>query len=286
MSQENPSASPWIVNTTAESFDADVFERSNDVPVLVDFWAEWCAPCRMLGPILERLATEYDGRFVLVKADTEQLPKAAAEFQVQSIPAVYSVVGGEIVDFFMGALPEREIRERIERMLRSGEITRIRDLEASAPAEAEAAYRRMLEQSPGEATASTGLARVLLDQGQVEEARVILDQLESRGFLEPEAETLKASLQLAGKTDVDLAACRKAAEKHPDDLELQLSLAEALAGDEQYQAAMDTCLQLVERDRQGVGEQARQVMLDIFRVLPEGSELVPEYRRRLAMLLY
>jgi putative thioredoxin len=196
------------------------------------------------------------------------------------------VVGGEVVDFFVGALPEREIRERIERMLRSGEITRIRDLEATAPEEAEAAYRQMLEKSPGEATASIGLARVLLDQGQVDEARAILDRLESRGFLEPEAETLKASLQLAGKKEVDLAACRQAAEEHPEDLELQLSLAEALAADGQYQAAMDVCLQLVERDRQGAGEQARQVMLDIFRVLPKGSELVPEYRRKLSMLLY
>ncbi len=286
MSQENPSASPWIVNTTAESFDADVFERSNEVPVLVDFWAEWCAPCRMLGPILERLAVEYDGQFVLVKAETDQLPKAASEFQVQSIPAVYGVVGGEIADFFTGALPEPEIRERIDRILQAGEVIRIRNLEAPSPELAEAAYRQLLEQAPGEAAPSIGLARVLLAQGQLEEAQEILDRLESRGFLEPEAENLKASLQLSNKTDVDLAACRKAVDEHPDDLEGQLSLAEALAGDGQYQEAMEICLSLVEHDRQGVGERGRQMMLDIFRVLPEDSDLVPEYRRKLSMLLY
>jgi putative thioredoxin len=286
MNQDNPSGFHWIVNTTRETFDSDVFERSKEFPVVVDFWAQWCAPCRMLGPILEKLAAEYEGRFVLVKADTDALPEAAMKFQVQSIPAVYGVVDGEVVEFFAGALPEPQVRQWLDRILLAGALLEAGNLESIAPQHAEAKYRQVLEQNPHEANASIGLARVLLAQGKDDEAGSILEQLETRGFLEPEAEKLKASLQLHGKTGADVAACRHAAEQQPEDLPLQLALAEALAGDRQYQEALDICLALVERDRHGIGERARQVMVDIFRVLPEESELAPEYRRKLAMLLY
>jgi putative thioredoxin len=286
MNQESPSASMWIVNTTEETVDADVFERSKEVPVVVDFWAQWCAPCRMLGPILEALATEYEGRFVLVKADTDRMPRAATGFQVQSIPAVYGVVGGEVVDFFSGALPEPQVRQWLDRLLHARELSEAENIESSAPQDAASKYRHVLQQNPNEARASIGLARVLVAQDMIDEAQMILEQLESRGFLEPEAERIKASLQLHGKVGADVSACRRAAQQQPDDLQLQFALAEALAGDSQYQEALDICLTLVERDRQGVGERARQVMVDIFRILPDDSELVPEYRRKLAMLLY
>ena len=286
MNQDSPTPSPWIINATSETFDAGVFQRSKEVPVVVDFWAQWCAPCRLLGPILESLAAEYDGRFVLVKAETDQLPDAATEFQVQSIPAVYGVVGGEVVDFFAGALPEPQVRQWLDRILQSGQLVEAENLEATAPQDAETKYRHVLEQNPNEAKALIGLARVLVAQDMNDEAQTILDQLESRGFLEPEAEKLKASLHLHDKTDADVSACRQAAARQPDDLQLQFALAEALAGDGQYQEALDICLSLVERDRHGIGERARQVMVDVFRVLPDDSELVPDYRRKLAMLLY
>jgi putative thioredoxin len=286
MNGPTPSASKWIVSTTREAFHGDVFERSQEVPVVVDFWAQWCAPCRLLGPMLESLAEEYQGRFVLVKADTDQLPEAAAAFQVQSIPAVFGVVGGEVVDGFAGALPEVQIREWLDRVLLSGRLTEAAQLEADQPQQAEARYRQVLEENPKQASASIGLARVLVSQGKNDEAGAILEQLEARGFLEPEAEAVKASLQLQDNADVDVDACRQAAASAPDDLQLRFTLAEALAGDGQYQEALDICLDLVERDRHGVGERARQVMVDIFRVLPHDSELVPEYRRKLAMLLY
>ena len=99
--------SPWIVETSDSNFPQDVFERSHVRPVVVDFWAEWCQPCRILGPVLQQLAVEYDGQFVLVKANTEAAPRAAAELGVQSIPAVYGLRDGRIVDGFLGALPRR-----------------------------------------------------------------------------------------------------------------------------------------------------------------------------------
>lgn len=286
MNAQEKAPGSWIVAATAESFERDVFQRSLEVPVVVDFWAPWCAPCRMLGPMLEKLAEEYAGRFVLVKADTDQLPQAALQFQVQSIPAVYGVVGGEVVDFFAGALPEGQVRTWLERLLQGVRLAEAQRCEATDPARAEQAYREILAQQPNDAYALIGLGRLLVAQQRIEEAEAILARLESRGFLEPEAERLKAALDLRDKGKLDVDALRQAVAADPDNLELKLQLAQGLAAGGAYEEAFDLCLGLVERDRTGVGELARKTMVDVFRILPEDSELVPSYRRKLAMLLY
>lgn len=286
MNAEEKQPCPWVVDTTAEQFVRDVFERSSEVPVVVDFWAAWCAPCRTLGPLLEKLAEQYAGRFVLVKADTDQLQEAALQFQVQSIPAVFGVVGGEVVDFFAGALPETQIRIWLDRLLQRARLAEAQRLEATDPQRAEQTYREILGQQSEDANALIGLGRLLAAQQRDEEAEAILTQLESRGFLEPEAETLKVALELRHKGNVDLETLRQSIEADPGNLELRLQLAQALAGSGVYEEAFEICLSLVERDRHGVGERARQAMVDIFRVLPEGSELIHDYRRKLAMLLY
>ncbi len=283
MSEET---TPLIIDTSNESFDSDVFDRSHDLPVVVDFWAEWCAPCRMLGPILEKLTTEYAGRFVLVRADSDRLQEAAMRFRVQSVPAVFGVVEGEIVDGFAGALPESQIRMWLDRLLLTACLAQAGRLETADPLQAEEKYREVLAESPNEATASIGLARVLLAQDREDETREVIQQLESRGFLEPEAEKVKAHLQLRDSGDVDVDSRREAAEANPDDLQAQLDLGEALAGSGQHQEALDILLSLVERDRHGVGESARKTMIDVFRVLPDDSDLVHEYRRRLSTVLY
>jgi len=286
MSNDHGNTAGWVVETTANRFETDVIERSRQLPVVVDFWAPWCAPCRMLGPVLERLAQECSGRFVLVKANTDEMPQIAAEFQVQSIPAVFGVIDGQVVDFFAGALPETHIRSWLDRLLQAGELVETESLEQTDPAGAAERYRRMLDDSPNNSVASIGLARCLVKLRRFDEARKLIERLEERGFLEPEAEQLKASLELESHQDIDLDSCRAAAEAAPDDLQARLTYAEALAGDHQYQAAMDIALTLVELDRHGVGEKARQLMVDIFRVLPGDSELVRDYRRKLAMLLF
>jgi len=275
-----------VVDTTAETFERDVLERSFEAPVVVDFWASWCAPCRALGPLLEKFAEQYAGRFVLVKADTDQLQEAAMQFQVQSIPAVFGIVAGQVVDFFAGALPEPQVRAWLERLLQGARLVEAQRLEATDPQQAERIYREILEHQPQDAPAQLGLGRLLVAQQRTDEARAIVAQLESRGFLEPEAEKLKATLQLLDTGNVDLVALRQAAEAEPGNLELRLQLAQALAGKGEYEPAFEICLALVEQDRHGVGERARQAMVDMFRVLPEGSELVSDYRRQLAMLLY
>lgn len=286
MTEEQPTASPWIVNTSLESFDKDVFERSHEAPIVVDFWAEWCAPCRALAPTLEALATEFGGKFILVKANTEEVPDAAAKFNVQGIPAVYAVIDGEVVDFFNGALPEGQIREWLDRLFMMSTFAEARRLEDTVPAAAEAKYRSLAEQAPNQAEFQIGLARTLLSQKRFDDCQAVISELEKRGFLEPEAEKVKAALDLHGMEGVDVEALRSQAAAQPENLALQLQLAEALAGDKQFEAALQTCLAIIEKDKKGVGDEARQVMIDIFRVLPDDSELTTTYRRKLSTALY
>ncbi len=275
----------WIVETTQETFDRDVFERSRQVSVVVDFWAAWCQPCRMLAPILEGLANEYAGKFVLVKAETDHVPQAAAEFGVQSIPAVYGVCDGQVVDFFQGALPPQQCRAWIDRLLLAGWAVEARQLEASDPQAAELKYRQVMQQSPNDSAAQIALAHLLVQQNRADESRALIEQLEQRGFLEPEAEKVKAELQLQQMKGGDIDQLRTVAQANSTDLRLQFQLAEALAGAELYEEALQICLELVQKDRKGIGEEARQVMVDIFRVLPGDSDLVSTYRRKLSTAL-
>jgi putative thioredoxin len=285
MSDEQQPLSPWIINTSPETFEQDVFERSHEAPVVVDFWAAWCAPCRALAPVLEALAKEFDGKFILVKANTEEVPEAAAKFNVQGIPAVYAVIDGEVVDFFTGALPEAQVRGWLDRLFTVSTFFEAKRLEESAPEAAEAKYRMLAERAPDNPEIQIGLARALLAQQRFDDCQHIITELEKRGYLESEAEKVKAALDLRSMEGVDLDGLKQAAAAEPDNLGLQLQLAEALAGDHQYEAALQACLAIVERDRTGVGDAARQVMIDIFRVLPNGSELTTTYRRKLSTAL-
>lgn len=285
------STSPFVIEVNDASFEQEVLERSKTVPVVVDFWAEWCAPCRMLGPQLEQLAEEHGGRFVLAKADTEQTPQAATQFGVQSIPAVYGLRDGKVIDAFVGVLPEPELKAWLEKILPSVAeelVQQARHLIDSDPAAAEAKFREALEADPRSAEAEIGLAELLTSTGRSDEAAALIEQLEERGFLEPEAEKVKATLELRDKAaeagDVD--DCRAAVKANPDDGEARLNLAKALAGQEEYEEALQIGLDLVERDRARFGDSARELMVEIFRQLPDDSELTHTYRRKLSTALY
>ncbi len=276
----------WVISTTKEAFQADVFDQSRSAVVVVDFWAPWCAPCRALGPVLERLAEQHGGRFILVKANTDEMPDAAAQFKVQGIPAVFAVSGGEILDGFTGVMPEPQIRTWLDRMLAAHCLGDARDAEAVDLALAERLYRRFVAENPRVHEAQIGLARTLLAMDRLDESREVIAELERRGFLEPEAQKIKAALDLGQKSSEGLAEYRAAAQADPDNLELQLQLAESLVGAQQFEESLQICLSLVERDRKNTGERARKLMIDIFRVLPEDSELTTNYRRKLSMALF
>jgi len=281
----------WVIDTTDETFEQDVIERSKNVPVVVDFWAEWCQPCRLLSPVLGRLAADFAGKFVLVKANTDQTQAAARQFRVQGIPAVYAFRDGELLDSFVGLLPEHQIKLWLERLLpteaeqRAAEASKIAQID---PQGAERKYREALKLDADSAKAKIGLAALLLPQERLDECRELMEELEGRGFLEPAAERIKADLELHSKAREvgSVEECRAAVEADPDKPDLKLKLAEALAAVGQYEEALETSLQLVRDHKQQFGEPARKIMVDMFQLLPNDSELTRTYRRNLASALY
>jgi len=283
--------SKWIVDADEATFEQAVVERSRDMLVVVDFWATWCQPCRMLGPILEKLAREYDGKFLLVKADTDQVPNLAGSFGVQSIPAVYAMRDGNLVDFFVGLQPEEQLRVWIDRLLPTpGErlVAEARKLETSNPDEAAARYSQALQAEPNLAPAKIALAHSYLTTGNIDEAGGRDEELERRGYLEPEAERLKAEVHMASASatgaNVDELSARVA--KDPKDLAAALAFAEALAAHSRHEESLATALGIVESGNRDFVESARKLMVDVFRLLGDDNPLTTEYRRRLSTALY
>jgi putative thioredoxin len=209
---------------------------------------------------------------------------------VQSIPAVYAMRDGQLLDFFVGLKSEEQLRGWIDRLLPSPAeqlVIEARSLAASDPKAAEAKYLEASQLDANLAAAKIGLAELLLQQGRADEARAILDELERRGFLEPEAEKLKAQMHLAAPSNatVDLEQLRAAA-TDPKNLAAALALAEGLASQGQYEEALDTALSVVQSGKKELVEPARKLMVDVFRLLPDDSPLVTDYRRRLSTALY
>lgn len=284
--------SPWIIDVQMANFEAEVIQKSMEVPVVIDFWAPWCGPCRQLAPVLEKLAAEEQGKFVLAKVNTDEEQQLAMAFGIQSIPVVVGFVNGQPVADFMGVRTETEIRQWVEQLLPSPTQILIQEgmkLEADDPHAAEAKYREALVLSPDEHTVRIRLATALMLQGRLEESRTLIEQLESRGYLEPEAERIKAELDVR-QTAADTGGveeARKAAEANPQDLSLRIRLADALAASQQHRKALEICLELIQSDKSGpIGTEAKATMLNIFQILGPASELTGEYRRKLATALY
>lgn len=247
-----------------DTFEAEVLKSST--PVVVDLWAEWCAPCRQLGPVLESLAGEKDGAFLLAKIDVDSNPLTAQALNAMSIPAVKAFSGGELVDEFTGAMPEHVVRPWIEALLPSEADERVsegRDLEAQADVEgAEAAFREALRLEPANREALVGLGRVLATKGADDEAR----QLLTSALPDPEAEELLAALRVrewSGGQDAG-----------------ELTAARQLASQGRWREALDGMLALVAQD-----QEARQAMLDVFAACGD-EDLVREYRPKLAAALF
>lgn len=288
---ESNEKSPWILEADEATFQAEVVDRSRELLVVVDFWAAWCEPCRLLSPILEKLARDYDGKFLLVKAQTEKLPNVAAAFNVEAIPAVHALRDGQLVDFFVGLRDEQQLRAWIDRLLPSEAETLValaKAIAADDPNEAEAKYRAAIQLDEDLAAAQIGLAESCLAQGRADESRAIIDELEKRGFLEDEAEKLKARLHVmaAEHAPRDLEALRATVAADANDLAAALELAAALAAATKYEEALETGLRIVQAGKKKFVEPARVLMLDIFQLLPDESPLVTEYRRRLSTALY
>ena len=284
-------SSEWIMDTTTDTFEADVMQRSQEVPIVVDFWAPWCEPCRQLAPLLDKLAIEADGKFLLVKVNIEEHEQIAASIGVQSIPLVLAFRDGQVVNQFMGILPEEELREWLATFLPTAAqelVVAGQALEPDDLAAAETKYREAMALEPDDAAIKILLASAVLAQGREDEPQQMIAELEKRGFLEPEAERIKAQLELQSAAEeaggVDEA--RKAVEVAPDDLPRQVKLADALAVSHKHEEALEICLRLIQQDKTGTGVEAKETMLKIFELLGNESELVSAYRRKMATALY
>jgi putative thioredoxin len=280
----------WTIEAGEENFEADVLERSHEVPVLVDFWAPWCGPCRVLGPVLEKLADEYSGKFVLAKVNVDESPSLAGAFGVQGIPAVKLIRDGEIAGEFTGALPEPAVREMLSRYLPSEydeQADEAANLEEQGnPAEAQAIYQSILDEEPTHAKSLLGLGRVLMNAGDRDGALEKLERISPAAEERKIADRLIARLQLQGDQSADETTLRQKLADQPDSLEARFDLAQALAANEKFEEALNEFLDIVKSDREFRDDGARKAMVQIFDVLPPDDPLIDKYRSELAKVLF
>jgi putative thioredoxin len=274
-------------------FQEKVLEVSKRVPVLVDFWAEWCAPCRVLKPVLEKLAVEYGGRFMLAKINSDQNQELAAHCGVRGIPSVKAFINGEMVDEFTGALPETQVRAFIDRLLPSpAEPLRIAAQEARARGEPDVACSLLADAAqldPADEAVQLDLAEIHIDMRNMDAARAILDAHEHKVRDLTRLRALQARLKLAAAgAGADPAELAARIDANPRDLDARLQLANALALAHDYRPALEQLLEIVRLDRKWQDEAARKVMLDLFALLgsePQNDDLVREFRIQLARIL-
>ncbi|HEY5780652.1 MAG TPA: thioredoxin [Lysobacter sp.] len=287
-------ALPHVFDATADNFETEVLQKSMQTPVLVDFWAEWCGPCKTLGPILEKLAGEYHGAFELAKVDVDKEQQLAGAFQVRSIPTVFLVKGGQLVDGFPGALPEGQLREFLTHHgIEPAEAVEAADdttAEAAPPLDLHAEVVRLrgeMAAQPDKDELKLDLALALLRTGAAHEAEQLLDALPANLATDERTQRARAHLGFATllKDAPPSEVLEAAIAGNPDDLRARhlLGVQRLVAGESE--AGLEQFLEMLRRDRSYSDGLPRKALIDAFRIV-EDEDLVGRYRRRMASLLF
>jgi putative thioredoxin len=288
---------PVIKDGSEATFMADVIDASREVPVIVDFWAPWCGPCKTLGPAIEKAVTEAKGKVRLVKIDVDRNQTLASQMRVQSIPAVFAFVNGQPVDAFMGAQPASQIKAFVDRLIEAGggnagleEALAAAEemLDEGAVADAAQTFAAILAEEDGHTGALSGLARAHLALGDIEKARAILDLAPAAKANDPAIVAARAKVDLAeaalgaGEADEFTAAL----DRDPNDHQARFDLAMALIAGGDNEAAIDALLELFRRDREWNEGAAKAQLIKLFDSLGPKSEAVAKGRRRLSSMIF
>jgi putative thioredoxin len=288
-----------VKDVTTATFMAEVVDGSFDAPVIVDFWAPWCGPCKQLGPILEKTVRATNGAVRMVKLNIDENPEIAQQMRIQSIPAVYAFKDGRPVDGFVGALPESQVKQFVQRLGRGkgGGPSPVEEALAMAKealqggdhASASALYSQILQREPGNIDATAGLARSTIARGELAKARQLLDRVPKESANQAEITAARSALDLAEQAQKAMASAgklRARLKENPDDHAARLELATGLFGNGEREAAIDELLTLFKRDREWNEQAARKQLVKFFEVMGPTDPLTLSGRRRLSSVMF
>lgn len=294
--QAQPAGADVIKDVTDQTFMADVVEASREVPVIVDFWAPWCGPCKTLGPQLEAAVQTKKGAVRMAKVNVDENQMIAGQLQVQSIPTVYAFWQGQPVDGFQGALSQGDVQRFVEKIAAlAGDGGLGEALEAAeemlaqgAVADAAQTFAAILGEEPENAAAMGGLARAHIAMGDLDTAEALLNNAAAAIAAAPEIEAARAQIALARQADEagPLAELQSAVAANPDDLQARFDYAKALYAAGQAEAAIEELLDLFRRDREWNDGAAKAQLFTIFDALKPTDPLVQKGRRRLSSMIF
>jgi len=276
------SASDFVFEVTEETFNTEVALRSRTTPVIVDLWAEWCGPCKQLSPVLEKLAVEAAGSWVLAKIDVDANPRLAQAFQAQSIPMVVAIIGGQMVDAFLGAMPESQIRQWLTQVLAVAD-----QLGVQVAAPAGAAPGEPGEEAADDLPPALAAARDAMESGDLDAAARALEKALGDVPSDPLAKSWLAQVNLMRRvSSVDPTAVSREAAGHPEDVDAQLRVADFDMAGGDAEKAFDRVLAVIKRTSGPDRNKARLHLLDLFEILPPDDNRVKKARTQLTLLLF